>query len=62
MAQKSWSPVTVMTNEEYATMLREKMLKVDVEIAVLEDKIAALRALQQQEDQLPSETTKSIEG
>jgi len=49
MAQKSWSPVTVMSNEEYADMLREKMLKADVEIAVLEDTITALRKQQHDE-------------
>ena len=46
MAEKSWSPMTFMTNEEYAALLREKLLKVDVEIAVLDDKLDALRRLQ----------------
>ena len=46
MAEKSWSPMTFMTNEEYAVILREKLLKVDVEIAVLDDKLDALRRLQ----------------
>jgi len=38
-----------MSNEEYADMLREKMLKADVEIAVLEDTITALRKQQHDE-------------
>ena len=50
MAEKSWSPVTVMSNEEYAERLREKMLKVDVEIAIIDDKIEALRTLQREEN------------
>lgn len=33
----------VLNNEEYAAMLRERQLKVDVEIAVIDEKIAALR-------------------
>lgn len=49
MSEKSFSPVTVLTDEEYAEMLREKMLKVDVEISIIDDKIAALRKLEQQE-------------
>ncbi|KAK3721520.1 hypothetical protein LTR37_003076 [Vermiconidia calcicola] len=43
MSEKSWSPVKIMNDEEYAEMLREKMLKVDVEISIIDDKIAALR-------------------
>ena len=35
--------VTHLTNEQYAEMLRERLLKVDVEIAVLDDKIAAIK-------------------
>lgn len=49
-----------MSNEEYAGMLREKLMKVDVEIAVLDDKIAALRkeAEAQDETKKPSESEK----
>lgn len=32
-----------MSNEEYSEMLKERLLKVDVEIAVLDDKLAALK-------------------
>jgi len=35
--------VTHLTNEQYAEMLRERLLKVDVEIAILDDKIAAIK-------------------
>ncbi|KAK5133307.1 hypothetical protein LTR08_007832 [Meristemomyces frigidus] len=49
MAEKSWSPMTFITNEEYAVMLRETLLKVDVEIAVLDDKLDAVRKLQAEE-------------
>lgn len=35
--------VTHLTDEQYADMLRERLLKVNVEIAVLDDKIAALK-------------------
>ncbi|EME47121.1 hypothetical protein DOTSEDRAFT_165921 [Dothistroma septosporum NZE10] len=46
MAEKSWTPFKVLSNEEYAEMLKEKMLRVDVEIAILDDKIAALKEQQ----------------
>lgn len=45
-----------LTDEQYAQMLKERQLKVDVEIAVLDDKIAALRKQQQErEATLPDE-------
>lgn len=47
MSDKSWSPITVMTDEQYVDLLKEKMLKVDVEIAIVDDRIAALRKEQQ---------------
>ncbi|KAI7526485.1 hypothetical protein KC331_g16931 [Hortaea werneckii] len=50
MAKKSWTPIKYVTNDEYAEMLREKMLKIDVEIAVLDDKIAELKKQQAQEE------------
>ncbi|KAF2159439.1 hypothetical protein M409DRAFT_60788 [Zasmidium cellare ATCC 36951] len=43
MSEKSWTPFKVLSNEEYTELLKEKMLKVEVEIAVLDDKIAALK-------------------
>lgn len=49
LARQRWSPVRALSDEEYIEMLREKMLKVDVEIAILDDKIAELRRQQEQE-------------
>lgn len=48
MAKKSWSPVTVMSDEEYSKMLHERMLRVDAEIAILDDKLDALKKQQQE--------------
>ncbi|KAK5115840.1 hypothetical protein LTR85_009434 [Meristemomyces frigidus] len=59
VAEKRWSPVTFMSNEEYAEKLREKLLKVDVEIAVLDDKIAALRKQQQDDGAATAEEPKT---
>lgn len=61
MSEKSFSPVTVLTNEQYAEMLREKMLKLDVEISIIEDKISALESLQRQEAEPISSSTTSGE-
>ncbi|KAI5357665.1 hypothetical protein Slin15195_G035420 [Septoria linicola] len=54
MSEKSWTPFTVLSNEEYAEMLKEKMLKVDVELSILDDKIAAIK--EQQKAEIPRQT------
>lgn len=43
VGERKWSPMKSLSNEEYAAMLRERQMKVDVEIAVIDDKIAALK-------------------
>lgn len=50
MSERSWTPFRVLSNDEYAEMLREKALKLDVEIAVLDDKIVALKEQQAREE------------
>lgn len=55
MSEKSFSPVKIMSDQEYADMLNDKILKLDVEISILDDRIAALRKEQQNaSDQRPS--------
>lgn len=61
MGEKGWTPFTVLSNEEYAKMLEEKMLKVEVEISILDDKIAALEA-QQQAEEIEAVKTKGDDG
>lgn len=43
VGERKWSPMKVLSNEEYATMLKERQLKIDAEVAVIDDKITALR-------------------
>lgn len=43
MASK-WSPMKSISDEEYRDRLSEQLLRVDAEIAVLDEDIAALRA------------------
>ncbi|GAB7363983.1 hypothetical protein MBLNU230_g4543t1 [Neophaeotheca triangularis] len=50
LAERKWSPVTVMKEGEYEALLRKKMLNVEVELAVVEDKIAALREQQAKQE------------
>lgn len=38
-----WSPVKVLSDDEYAIMLQEKLLRVKVEIALVEESIAVLK-------------------
>lgn len=47
-----WSPVTPLTDKEYENILEEKILKIDAEIAIVDERIAALRASKQ--GKLPS--------
>ncbi len=42
-----WSPVTPLTDQQYEKLLQEKILKLDVEIAVIDEDIAALREAEQ---------------
>ena len=46
---KGWSLMKVMSDKEYAERLKKQQLVADAEIAVLDDKIMALREQQQQE-------------
>ncbi|MCJ1467739.1 hypothetical protein MMC07_006364 [Pseudocyphellaria aurata] len=43
---KRYSPVRVLSDEEYESMLRERLLAVEAEIALLDEKIEGLRALE----------------
>lgn len=49
-----WSrinPLRKLTDDEYLEMMREKILKLDVEIALIDDRIAELRALEHKQQQ-----------
>jgi hypothetical protein len=38
-----WSPVTPLTDRQYEKMLEEKLLKLDAELAIIDDNIQAIR-------------------
>lgn len=48
MAKKKWSPMSVLTDEEYERMLSEKVLSVEAEIALIDEKIEEFRKMQRE--------------
>ena len=44
LASKKWSPVEVLSDEQYESMLKEKLLRIDAEIAIVDDDLAKLKA------------------
>ncbi|CAN8097362.1 unnamed protein product [Discula destructiva] len=48
-----WSPMMKLTDHEYENILEEKVLRLEAEIAIIDDKIAALRAQQADQTKVP---------
>ncbi|KAK0646545.1 hypothetical protein B0T16DRAFT_458452 [Cercophora newfieldiana] len=46
--KSKWSPVTFLPDEEYQKILKEKLLRVEVEIAIVDDNIKELRTAEEQ--------------
>ena len=57
LAGMKWSPVTFLSHEEYANILKEKLLSVDAEIALLDEEVERLqgeeRSIKQRQGQEP---------
>lgn len=43
MVNSKYSPMSVLTNKQYEEILQEKLLRVDTEIAIIDDDIAKLQ-------------------
>lgn len=43
MAESKWTPFKVLSDEEYEVMLRERLLRVNAELAIIDEKIEELR-------------------
>jgi hypothetical protein len=54
-----WSPMKVLTDSEYENMLQEKLLRVNVEIALIDESIEKLRAQERGEVREVENETKS---
>lgn len=46
IAKSGWVPVQALTDEEYRDKLLEKLLRVDTEIALIDDRIEEIRSTQ----------------
>lgn len=57
VADSKWGPMKVLSDEEYQNMLREKLLRVNAEIALVDESIERLR-----EEHLKSSAGKDIIG
>lgn len=42
--ESSWSPLKKLSDDDYRDMIDEKMLRIDAEIALIDEKIVELRA------------------
>ncbi|CAO2655238.1 Nn.00g103020.m01.CDS01 [Neocucurbitaria sp. VM-36] len=42
-AKSKWSPMSVLSDEEYIEIMQEKLLKVEAEIAIIDDRIEGFR-------------------
>lgn len=43
LAESKWTPFKVLSDEEYEVMLRGKLLRVNAELAIIDDKMEKLR-------------------
>ena len=43
VAESKWTPFKVLSDEEYEVMLRGKLLRVNAELAIIDDKMEKLR-------------------
>ncbi|CAN9257153.1 unnamed protein product [Alternaria alternata] len=43
IAKSKWSPMQVLTDDDYENMMQEKLLRVEAQIAVIDDKIDAFK-------------------
>jgi hypothetical protein len=48
IADMKWSPMKVLSDDEYKDMLTRKLLKIDAEIAILDEDVARLKREQMQ--------------
>ena len=46
LASKKWIPMKSLSDEEYGSMLQEKLVKVEAEIALLDEDVARLKAME----------------
>lgn len=57
-----WSPVKVLTDDEYEDLLREKMLRVSADIAILDESIEAVKKEAAEQARMPKEVPAAVIG
>jgi hypothetical protein len=50
IAKSKWSPMSILTDEEYEKMMGERLLRVEADIALIDDKIEGLKKQQKELD------------
>jgi hypothetical protein len=63
-AKSKWSPMSVLTDEQYEEMLQEKLLKVEAEIAIIDERIEGVKkmALEAEKQRALKELEGSLSG
>ena len=49
LAESKWVPLKALSDQQYEEMLNEKLLKIEVEVSLIDEKIAALKSSQERE-------------
>lgn len=44
LTESKWMPMKALSDQQYDEMLQQKLLRIDVEIAMIDEKIAGLKA------------------
>lgn len=55
-----WSPMTKLSDEDYKTMLEEKILRVEADLAILDENRAALVAEEESRAKLATESSSKV--
>ncbi|KAH7384161.1 hypothetical protein DE146DRAFT_217393 [Phaeosphaeria sp. MPI-PUGE-AT-0046c] len=50
IAKSKWSPMSILTDEQYEAMLQEKLLKVEAEIAIIDERIEGVKKAAMEEE------------
>jgi hypothetical protein len=45
LTESKWVPLKALPDQQYEEMLQQKLLKIDVEISMIDEKVSALRAV-----------------
>jgi hypothetical protein len=63
-AKSKWSPMSVLTDEQYEDMLQEKLLKVEAEIAIIDERIEGVKkmAMEAERQRALKEQQESLSG